>query len=404
MNPLGAPDDRAVPARWLPALAVVAGARSLAQYWDALDELLQLVAPHSSAVASHLLATVMFGVSAGKARARSIGALREQAGSDLSVETLDDRFFEQMHDWALTGRALYQAMEIASSSDPVAVNASDIKRNAEYYRRHIEPMGWAHALLLPFGEIDAEDTASIILYRSGEEAPFSAAEVDAAQSLQPILRGMLERHLDMEGRHTERANVRDILADLPIGLMLFDWRWQPILINDEGYRQAKLWNQSPDEPLRSDFRVNFRLPEDIRHAGQRLQQRWLGGVLGIGALPRELVERLPHPAREDMEVTLGITGSGTRQEGLPMILARFSGMAPRGQAVFTPTPSQIAVLAQLTPGERNVALLVMRGLSNREIANALNRDITTVKDHLGHIYGKLGIRGRTELAVVLANR
>ena len=50
----------------------------------------------------------------------------------------------------------------------------------------------------------------------------------------------------------------------------------------------------------------------------------------------------------------------------------------------------------------NVALLVMRGMSNREVADALHRDITTVKDHLTHIYGKLGIRSRTQLAAMLA--
>lgn len=64
--------------------------------------------------------------------------------------------------------------------------------------------------------------------------------------------------------------------------------------------------------------------------------------------------------------------------------------------------SAALLLAQLTPGERKVVLLVARGLSNREAAQALHRDVTTVKYHLGHAYAKLGIRGRTELAAILA--
>ena len=52
----------------------------------------------------------------------------------------------------------------------------------------------------------------------------------------------------------------------------------------------------------------------------------------------------------------------------------------------------------LTAAERRVAALVAQGQTNREVAEALFLGERTVASHLTHIYAKLGIRSRTELA------
>jgi DNA-binding CsgD family transcriptional regulator len=52
----------------------------------------------------------------------------------------------------------------------------------------------------------------------------------------------------------------------------------------------------------------------------------------------------------------------------------------------------------LTAAERRVASLVADGKTNREIAAALFLSERTVASHLTHIYVKLGVRSRTELA------
>ena len=52
----------------------------------------------------------------------------------------------------------------------------------------------------------------------------------------------------------------------------------------------------------------------------------------------------------------------------------------------------------LTAAERRVAVLVAQGQTNREVAAALFLGERTVASHLTHIYAKLGIRSRTELA------
>jgi DNA-binding CsgD family transcriptional regulator len=52
----------------------------------------------------------------------------------------------------------------------------------------------------------------------------------------------------------------------------------------------------------------------------------------------------------------------------------------------------------LTAAERRVAALVAKGQTNREVAAALFLGERTVASHLTHIYAKLGLRSRTELA------
>ncbi|HUG29222.1 MAG TPA: AAA family ATPase [Candidatus Limnocylindria bacterium] len=55
-------------------------------------------------------------------------------------------------------------------------------------------------------------------------------------------------------------------------------------------------------------------------------------------------------------------------------------------------------IAGLSPSELSVAELVAAGRTNREIASTLFLGERTVAGHLTHIYAKLGIRSRTELA------
>ena len=49
-------------------------------------------------------------------------------------------------------------------------------------------------------------------------------------------------------------------------------------------------------------------------------------------------------------------------------------------------------------------MLIARGLTNREIAARLYRSERTVDNHVQHIYEKLGINSRAELAVWVRDR
>ena len=58
----------------------------------------------------------------------------------------------------------------------------------------------------------------------------------------------------------------------------------------------------------------------------------------------------------------------------------------------------MAGAAGLTSRERQIAGLVAEGLSNRQIAERLVISKRTVDAHIEHIYGKLGVSSRVQLA------
>jgi len=57
---------------------------------------------------------------------------------------------------------------------------------------------------------------------------------------------------------------------------------------------------------------------------------------------------------------------------------------------------------QLTPHELQIAVLVAQGMTNREAAAALFLSPKTIEYHLGQIYRKLDVRGRAQLARLMA--
>ncbi len=63
---------------------------------------------------------------------------------------------------------------------------------------------------------------------------------------------------------------------------------------------------------------------------------------------------------------------------------------------------QNAVEELLTPTERRVTRAAAAGRSTRQIARTLRMGVETVRTHLKHVYLKLGVRNRAELARALA--
>ena len=57
----------------------------------------------------------------------------------------------------------------------------------------------------------------------------------------------------------------------------------------------------------------------------------------------------------------------------------------------------------LTPREIQVAKLVCAGRDNEQIAEELHIASNTVRVHLGHIYNKVGVRGKVGLKIEFAD-
>jgi DNA-binding CsgD family transcriptional regulator len=130
------------------------------------------------------------------------------------------------------------------------------------------------------------------------------------------------------------------------------------------------------EHLRNAFAAHERLPQPFELGRTLLAQ---------GTIERRAKRRTV--ARQALTGALELfdeLGAPLWSEKAAAELARIPG---RGRA-----PSE------LTETERRVAELVAEGLSNKEVAARLFVTVRTVEANLTKVYGKLGIRSRTELA------
>jgi DNA-binding CsgD family transcriptional regulator len=76
----------------------------------------------------------------------------------------------------------------------------------------------------------------------------------------------------------------------------------------------------------------------------------------------------------------------------------------RCEGATTPPVRTITARARLTPGEFDAAVQAASGRTNKQIASDMYLSVRTVESHLQHVYEKLGISGRHELADALRDQ
>jgi DNA-binding CsgD family transcriptional regulator len=138
----------------------------------------------------------------------------------------------------------------------------------------------------------------------------------------------------------------------------------------------------------------------------------LGAALGYLDRAVREHERLPMPfERARTSFALGSIRRRAKRkrearEALVEALAVFDRLgarlwADKARAELSSIGGRPAAAGGLTPTEERVARLAAAGRTNREIADALYLSVRTVETHLSRAYHKLGVRSRTELALVL---
>ncbi|WP_159622748.1 helix-turn-helix transcriptional regulator [Ruania rhizosphaerae] len=140
------------------------------------------------------------------------------------------------------------------------------------------------------------------------------------------------------------------------------------------------------------------------------EELWLGVLLArhLGCVA---TARHRRPTAEQVD---GVAQAAVRVDGLipPELLAHTQALAAGdetltariagrliGRGVWVPAPLPTVTL---TPRQQEIATLVRAGLSNREIAERLVVSLRTVDTHVGHIFTRLGVNSRADLATALA--
>lgn len=183
------------------------------------------------------------------------------------------------------------------------------------------------------------------------------------------------------------------------------------LENNDAARQAlrKALSIAYDNPKWPSFQL-FCLPIAAILAARADQPEWAAELLGLASAgPRELtgwVDKwlLLNEVREQLKIQLGGEvfraawehGQTLQLEAVAWLLLEL------GQPIVgrtQPTPAQLAnqsLIDPLSARELEVLRLIAAGYSNQNIADQLVISVTTVKKHVNHIFGKLGVQSRTQ--------
>ncbi|WP_283235188.1 LuxR C-terminal-related transcriptional regulator [Rudaea sp. 3F27F6] len=368
---------------WMPQLAELAAAHNLADYWKRLSVLLGRLMPYRTAIAWNDWSTDVFGETPSPFVAEAEPSMRDA-----------------WRNYLLAAATLHFSGE-RPPGEPFALKLMQSGAAEQAYRQLFRPSGWEHALVIPFRR-GGIVRAGITLFRNAAQGPFDSNASARLREMYPLLEALARRVLEHEQHRAVQSSVLNVLGNLPVGLLLLDWELKPIFGNSEGYRQTQRWNRLSAATTGIESKYDFHLPDALLAACDSLRQQWATEVFSLHAYEDDPRREVAHPQQPGLKAAIEIPPSYRGGTGLPSFLIRYAGMAARSAEPHEPTSAQLAVLAQLTPGERNVALLVMQGKSNREIAAQLHREVSTVKDHLSNIYSKLGIQNRTQLAGLFA--
>jgi DNA-binding CsgD family transcriptional regulator len=104
----------------------------------------------------------------------------------------------------------------------------------------------------------------------------------------------------------------------------------------------------------------------------------------------------------DLAARLGAEAyAAARAEGVAMSMQESIGWARRARGT---RKRPAGGWESLTPTEQQVVELVAQGLTNPQVAERMFISRGTVKTHLEHIFRKLDVRSRTELAAIALRR
>ncbi len=227
----------------------------------------------------------------------------------------------------------------------------------------------------------------------------SGAANDPAQAER--VHAVLQTWQDSEAGHCTVASLATLDASGSHKMLIATAAPAPSALADAAWRGEAMVTSSGDNTLEACAPVLtpygkvqgvLMLRRQLDEGARAAARTWRGAALGLVvclllplALANSLRGRFVDPAvllREVKEAT-----------------TRYTVRISKPQQQVEPSPTQ-EKWNSLSEREREVALLVGRGLSNKEIAARIFVTPDTVKKHLSSAYSKLGVRNRTELALI----
>ena len=266
-------------------------------------------------------------------------------------------------------------------------------RLTPFYRKFMKPEGWRYSVAMFFWEGD-RFFGQFSQNRTKAQGDFTDAEIILLSELYPHFETAIRRVVLLDRERMGRRSMEKSIQSSPLSTAVIDWDFVPLYHNLAAAEACAIWRLG--HAAAKSLKPRFELPSDIAAACQEIkevrQQSIINGTLN--ELPRRRL--ISHASQPGSQVTVKLMEPDGSEFSRPQFLIQFSVLR-NGNSVRDP----VQMLARLTITERKVALLAAEGISNDAIALELKTSRNTVRTHMRHIFEKLEITNRSQLAPLI---
>jgi len=300
-------------------------------------------------------------------------------------------------DWdRFAGLRLSLEASCLSAGGRVEAIDRDLESNSRWRRvwveEILEPMGWHSGVYLRLREGAGRAQGGLMALRASSRGKFTAAEMEIATHLQPMLEAAVQRAGEHERQEATRIAFEHLVRTLPWPVAVVGLDGELVFSNRAGREAMAAWSHGGMAFLRT-LKPGGDVPQDIQATCRSLYAEWQdrkAQSARSGARKVTLNHHSDPSFRAEVEIVEAPFGGGAQSS----FVIVFSIPAPR----HAECQNAVSALPRLTSAELGVVRLAAAGEANGEIAVKLGVSLSTVRTHLRNVFKKLGISCRFRLA------
>ncbi|MDB6077951.1 MAG: hypothetical protein JWO82_1698 [Akkermansiaceae bacterium] len=359
--------------------------------WESLQRVFETLVPHDTLVMSVNYMDWRQESSKWRLSSANSRCPHDEESDRLVIQ--DGRSFFQPFLEAHPGIRAYRHSQIISDQRKIAKDP--------FYRHYMQPHDWAYSAHLLYWKADSVET-SFALRRRPEQGDFTNHEMESLEALHPHIDVAFQRIRIFEEERQRRRLLERFYHRRPGAVLYFGWDMELIYASQDALERCASLKLGRQAARSYNPRAVFEIPGPVRDACDALRQEWravVGSVLPASQRQPPLRQvSLPEIASEAI-VLIRPEKRGTLTK--PIFEVRIQPcLDPADDGEFKAHASGHA-LDFLTPGERELADLVCKGLANKEIGQRLSKTEGTIKVQLSGIFRKLRINSRTQLIAAI---
>jgi len=285
---------------------------------------------------------------------------------------------------------------------------SEVMTDAEllrsgFYHEFMAPRHERFSAVLAFRHQTAL-RALIGLNRLQNDRDFSQAELRTLRSLHWHLGEALNSVRKLQRERSARGVLELMLAPLPLPIVALDWELDVLYHNRAANESALLWMHGQAAVRCFKPASPFELPADVAALCSQRKVAWNRSGERVGPSSGRTNVAIAHRTLPGFQASVRLVHLDPPGLGMPLFVVVFENTDEPLINLPRAGTREFSQFARLSVCEREVAELVCKGESNKEIAAHLGKSALTVKTQLQSIYGKLGKVGRGRLISLLFER